>query len=54
MEGAKLKDELQHLRKAVADCTDFEGTGLKGGAPAKEFMGERRDHPPLSYNVSDF
>jgi hypothetical protein len=39
MEGAKMREELNLLRKAIADSTDFEGTGLKGGAPAKEFMG---------------
>ncbi|ELT88116.1 hypothetical protein CAPTEDRAFT_225225 [Capitella teleta] len=38
MEGSKMKEELNLLRKAIADSTDFEGTGLKGGAPAKEFM----------------
>ncbi len=40
MECAKLKDELHQLRKAVADSTDFEGTGEKGGIAAQKIMGK--------------
>ena len=39
METAKLNEALFTLRKSVADSIDFEGTGIKGGSPAKEFMG---------------
>ena len=40
MENAKVRQDLNKLRKAVSDSTDFEGTGIKGGSPAKEFMSE--------------
>lgn len=39
IECTKLKEDLMNMRKAVADSTDFEGSGSKGGDPAKEFMG---------------
>ena len=38
MENAKIRNELNTLRKAVADSSDLEGTGVKGTA-AKKFMG---------------
>ena len=46
MENAKTRRELEKLRKAVADSTDFEGTGIKGGSPGQELMRE--------YTTSDY
>ena len=40
MENARLKQDLQSLRKAISDSTDLDGSGRKGGAAAKKFMGE--------------
>ena len=40
MDNSRLQQELTVLRKAIADTSDFEGTGLKGGLASKEFMGE--------------
>ena len=39
MENAKAKRDLQALRKSVSDSTDLDGSGRKGGAAAKKFMG---------------
>ena len=41
MENAKIRNELNTLRKAVADSTDLEGTGVKGTA-ARKFMGKKQ------------
>ncbi|KAK2149285.1 hypothetical protein LSH36_457g02032 [Paralvinella palmiformis] len=37
IECNRLREELTSLRKAVADSTDFDGTGMKGGPAAREF-----------------
>lgn len=37
IECNRLREELTNLRKAVADSTDFDGSGIKGGPAAKEF-----------------
>ena len=40
MENAKVKQDLATLRKTVAESTDLDGSGRKGGAAAKKFMGQ--------------
>lgn len=40
MENARLKQDLQSLRKSISDSTDLDGSGRKGGVAAKKFMGK--------------
>ena len=40
IECNRLREELMNLRKAVADSTDFDGSG-KGSPAAKEFKGQK-------------
>lgn len=48
MENAKLRNDLQTLRKAVADSSDLEGSGIKGNA-AKKYMGKTGYKLSLSF-----
>ena len=40
MENARLKQDLAALRHSVANSTDLDGSGRKGGAAATKFMGK--------------
>ena len=40
VENSKLLQDLEGLRKAVAESTDLDGTGSKGGMAATKLMGK--------------
>jgi hypothetical protein len=40
VENNRLQQDLDGLRRAVAESTDFDSTGNKGGQAADKLMGE--------------